>query len=54
MNITVTVEISDSARERVVVAEFERDEKATAASLGLTLAGAKGLLCQLQHQLVNA
>lgn len=31
MNITDTVEISDSARERVVVAEFDRGEKAADA-----------------------
>jgi hypothetical protein len=56
MKITVSVEISDSdsAGENIVVAEIDRRGPVNAASLGLTLAEAKGLLRKIQTGLVEA
>ena len=54
MKLTVSVAVSDSTGDNVVVAELHRDGAVTAASLGLTLAEAKELLRGVQRQLVQA
>jgi len=54
MQVTVSVEIAGSGAKNLVVAEIDRSEPASAATLGLTLAEAKALLCEVQQQLVRA
>ena len=54
MKVTVAIEHADSADESVIVAEFERSDSVNAASLGLSLTEAKGLLSEVQRTLVRA
>ena len=54
MKLTVSVAVSDSTGDNVVVAKLDRDGPVTAASLGLTLAEAKELLRGVQRQLVQS
>lgn len=54
MKVTISLEIAGSNAESIVVAELDRDNALRAATLGLTLSEAKGILHEIQRRLAEA